>query len=139
MACLEEVHIAELAHQRADQLSGGQAQRVAIARVLAQRPAAILADEPVASLDPRSSEIVLNTLDKINRTRGVPIVMNLHHVDIAQRHADRIVGLRSGRLVLDTTPARLSAHNLSGLYGESTQPHASILPSPMMQAQEQSA
>lgn len=118
MACLEEVHIAELAHQRADQLSGGQAQRVAIARVLAQKPAAILADEPVASLDPRSSEIVLQTLDRINQTHGVPIVMNLHHVDIARQHADRVIGLRHGTLVLDTPASELCERELGRLYGD---------------------
>lgn len=139
MACLEEVQIAELAHQRADQLSGGQAQRVAIARVLAQRPKAILADEPVASLDPRSSEIVLQTLDKINQTHGVPIVMNLHHVDIAQRHADRIIGLRRGRLVLETTPDRLNAQDLLGLYGDASEPRSSSHDERALELQEQTA
>jgi len=118
MACLEEVQIADLAGQRADQLSGGQAQRVAIARVLAQGPRAILADEPIASLDPRSSEIVLDTLRRINQTRGVPIVMNLHHVDVARQHATRIIGLRDGELVWDLPIDQLSDRRLGDLYGD---------------------
>ena len=118
MACLEEVLLTDFAQQRADQLSGGQAQRVAIARVLAQNPAAILADEPISSLDPRSSEIVLQTLDRINSTRGVPIVMNLHDVSIARRHADRVIGLRDGRLVLDTPASALTDAQLGLLYGD---------------------
>lgn len=119
MRCLDEVEIADFAQQRADQLSGGQAQRVAIARVLAQRPAAILADEPVSSLDPRSSEIVLSTLDRINSTYDVSVVVNLHDVEIARRYADRVVGLRDGRLVLDTAASALSNAQLATLYGDS--------------------
>ncbi|MCW5755947.1 MAG: phosphonate ABC transporter ATP-binding protein [Phycisphaeraceae bacterium] len=124
MACLEEVRIADLAHRRADRLSGGQAQRVAIARVLAQEPRAILADEPIASLDPSSASIVLETLERIHHDRGVPIVINLHHVDIAQRFATRVVALRAGRLCWDAPADRVDPDRLAALYGDAPDRHA---------------
>lgn len=116
LACLEEVQIADLAGHRADELSGGQAQRVAIARVLAQQPSAILADEPIASLDPRSSELVLEILARINRERGVPVVMNLHHTDVATRWSSRIIGLKQGRMEWDLPAGEVQAATLAALY-----------------------
>ncbi|MFV0348184.1 MAG: phosphonate ABC transporter ATP-binding protein [Halodesulfovibrio sp.] len=115
--CLKQVGIADLAFQRADTLSGGQQQRVAIARALAQEPQVFLADEPIASLDPHSAETVMQTLQEIHETRGIPVLVNLHHIDFARRYGKRIVGMRKGALVLDTTPARLDDDAIADVYG----------------------
>ncbi len=101
LQCLERVQIVEKAFARADQLSGGQQQRVAIARALCQQPKIILADEPVASLDPPTSHMVMRDLKRINRELGITTLVNLHFIDLAQEYADRIIGLRSGELVFD--------------------------------------
>ena len=116
MACLEQVHVADRAHARAGELSGGQQQRVAIARVLMQEPAVILADEPIASLDPRSAEIVMQTLREICDERGVPIVVNLHQVDVAQRYSSRLIGLRRGKVLFDEAPRSVEENLLRALY-----------------------
>jgi phosphonate transport system ATP-binding protein len=102
--CLRRVGIEEKAYVRADTLSGGQQQRVAIARALAQRPRIMLADEPVASLDPETSRVVLGYLRQINRDDGITTVVNLHQLDYAREYADRIVGFRQGEIVFDGTP-----------------------------------
>ncbi len=102
--CLRQVGIAEHAFQRADTLSGGQQQRVAIARALAQEPELFLADEPIASLDPRSSEVVMDTLRRIHETHRIPVIVNLHHLDFARRYAGRVLGMAGGRLVFDGRP-----------------------------------
>ena len=86
---------------RADSLSGGQQQRVAIARALAQQPRIILADEPVASLDPETSIAVLDDLRRINREQGITTIVNLHQLDFARDYADRVIGFKQGRLVFD--------------------------------------
>lgn len=104
---IEQVGLLPYARQRADTLSGGQQQRVAIARLMLQEPEVILADEPIASLDPHSADVVLDRLAAIHRERGVPVIMNLHHVDLARRYATRIVAMRSGRVVFDDAPTRL--------------------------------
>ena len=98
---LTQVGISHLAPKRADSLSGGQQQRVAIARTLAQEPRVVLADEPVASLDPASSHRVMGILKKICDTHGIPVLINLHQVDLAQQYADRIIGIQEGKLVFD--------------------------------------
>lgn len=116
MDALVRVGVDHLAHRRADALSGGQQQRVAIARLLAQEPAVILADEPIASLDPRSAEIVMRTLHDIHTTRKLPVVVNLHQVDIAKAYATRIVGMRSGRIVFAGTPSELDDRTAAELY-----------------------
>ncbi len=118
MECLREVEIEHLAPKRATELSGGQQQRVAIARLLAQRADIILADEPIASLDPRSAEQVMNMLRKINETHGVAVITNLHQVDVATRFAQRVIGLREGRMVMDTTSDKLNEELLEMLYGD---------------------
>lgn len=104
IACLNRVGIAEKAYQRADTLSGGQQQRVAIARALAQRPQVMLADEPVASLDPETSRTVLGYLRQINNDDGITTIVNLHQLDYACEYADRIIGFRRGQVVFDGTP-----------------------------------
>ncbi|WP_306325516.1 phosphonate ABC transporter ATP-binding protein [Streptomyces venezuelae] len=101
MACLERVGLADRAHDRADRLSGGQQQRVAVARALCQRPEAILADEPVSALDPAATEQVLSLLAELAHVEGLAVVAVLHQPSLAARHADRIVGLREGRITLD--------------------------------------
>lgn len=98
---LERVGIVDKAYNRASALSGGQQQRVAIARVLAQDPEVILADEPVASLDPPTAHMVLQDLRRINRELGITTVINLHHLEMARRYADRVIGMRAGEIVFD--------------------------------------
>ncbi len=116
LACLDRVGLLDHAYQRADRLSGGQQQRVAIARVLAQESRFILADEPVASLDPETAESVLDILRAIARERGIAVLCSLHQVDLATRFADRILGMRDGRLVLNLPTAQLNAADHSLLY-----------------------
>ena len=115
--CLKQVGIADLAFQRADTLSGGQQQRVAIARALAQDPEIFLADEPIASLDPRSSEIVMDTLARIHEERNIPVIVNLHHIDFAKRYGKRLLGMSKGRLVLNGCADDLNQETLVRVYG----------------------
>lgn len=115
--CLRQVGIADLAYQRADNLSGGQQQRVAIARALAQEPEVFLADEPIASLDPRSAGVVMDTLKDIHETRNIPVIVNLHHLDFAQRYGKRVLGMAKGRLVFDGTANDLDHETVTCVYG----------------------
>ncbi|ONH33111.1 phosphonate ABC transporter ATP-binding protein [Pseudofrankia asymbiotica] len=114
---LDRVGLLEKAYQRADQLSGGQQQRVAIARALMQSPEILLADEPVASLDPESSEQVMRLIREIAADDGLTVVCSLHQVDLALDWGDRIVGLRQGGVVLDTTTDGLSKSQVMEIYG----------------------
>lgn len=116
--CLDRVGLADKAYERADQLSGGQQQRVGIARSLAQKPRLILADEPVASLDPRSAERVMGILSDINRQDGMTVIVSLHNIDLAGRYAERVVGLRDGALVLDKRGGALSPWEVERVYGD---------------------
>jgi phosphonate transport system ATP-binding protein len=116
MACLERVGLAEKAGRRADTLSGGQQQRVAIARMLMQRPQMVLADEPVASLDPKASREVMDLLVEVARERGMAVVCTLHQLEFATRYADRLIGLREGRVVLEGPARRVDRAVLEGLY-----------------------
>jgi phosphonate transport system ATP-binding protein len=117
MACLDRVGLAHAAGQRADQLSGGQSQRVAIARMLMQRPELVMADEPVASLDPVAGEEVMALLCNLMRDQGLTLVFTTHHLDHALQYGDRIVGLRQGRVELDSPTRGLRAAELEGIYG----------------------
>ncbi|MBR0795413.1 phosphonate ABC transporter ATP-binding protein [Bradyrhizobium jicamae] len=116
MSALEQFDIAQLAAQRADQLSGGQQQRVAIARALVQEPDIILADEPIASLDPRNTKIVMDALLRINKHFGITVLCNLHSLDLARTYCDRLIGMAAGRVVFDGAPATLTDHVARELY-----------------------
>jgi phosphonate transport system ATP-binding protein len=119
MQCLKRVGLAEKAHQRADRLSGGQQQRVGIARALAQRPDIILADEPVASLDPRSAERVMDILREIHLQDGITIIVSLHNITLARQYAQRIVGIRDGSVVVDRSRLALTDKEVESIYGGS--------------------
>ena len=113
---LEKVNLADKAHDRCDNLSGGQQQRVSIARTLFQEANIILADEPVASLDPVTSQEILTELKTINRTMGKTVVVNIHSIALARQFSDRIIALQDGRLVFDGTPAELTDDVLRMVY-----------------------
>ncbi len=116
LAALDRFDLAETALQRADTLSGGQQQRVAIARAMLQEPRIILADEPIASLDPRNSRIVMESLRAVNR-EGITVLVNLHDLTTAREYCDRIVALNTGRLVFDGPPEELTAARIATVYG----------------------
>jgi phosphonate transport system ATP-binding protein len=132
VAALDQFGLAELAAQRAESLSGGQQQRVAICRALVQEPEIVLADEPVASLDPENTRIVMEALRRINRHYGVTVVCNLHSVELARTYCDRLVGMAAGRVVFDDVPAMLTEAAARELYGmeENRAPSASELEHP---------
>src|ERR1700730_9290979 len=116
MSALEQFDMAQLAAQRADQLSGGQQQRVALARAMVEEPDIILADEPIASLDPRNTKIVMDALLRINKHFGITVLCNLHSLDLARSYCDRLIGMASGRVVFDGAPATLTDHIARELY-----------------------
>ncbi|WGF88022.1 phosphonate ABC transporter ATP-binding protein [Marinivivus vitaminiproducens] len=117
LSALEQFDIAHLAANRADQLSGGQQQRVAIARAMIQEPKVILADEPIASLDPRNTRVVMDALRRINQQFGITVLCNLHSLDIARSYCDRLVGMAAGEVVFQGTPAELTEPVVRSLYG----------------------
>jgi phosphonate transport system ATP-binding protein len=120
LACLDAVGLADRALQRADSLSGGQSQRVAIARMLMQRPELILADEPDASLDPRSGEEVMGLLYNLARDKGVTLVVISHRIEHTIRYSDRIVGLAEGKIILDMPSSAAHASNLLAFFKRET-------------------
>jgi phosphonate transport system ATP-binding protein len=117
-ANLERVGIPEKANQRADTLSGGQQQRVAIARALMQDPKLMLADEPVASLDPATSHSVMKYLEEINRQDGITVICNLHFLSLARRYATRVIALKAGQIVFDGLPTEIDEDRFRAIYGE---------------------
>ncbi len=114
---LDRLGIAEQAPKRAEALSGGQQQRVAIARALMQDPKIILADEPIASLDPMNAQVVMQSLRDIHEQDGRMVIANLHTLDTARRYCDRVIGMRDGRIVFDGTPTQLTTGVARDIYG----------------------
>ena len=113
---LAQVGLVHLADQRAGTLSGGQAQRVAISRALAQRPKVLLADEPIASLDPQAAEEIMALLRKLAREDGLAVLCVLHQPELAARYSDRMVGIHKGKIAFDTRPAEVSNDQVASLY-----------------------
>jgi phosphonate transport system ATP-binding protein len=121
MKALQRVGIADQARKRADELSGGQQQRVGIARALMQQPRMILADEPVASLDPVLAHSILGHLEKLNQEEGITVICSLHYLDLVQRYATRVIGLRDGRIVYRGTREQIRSMTdaqFKEIYGE---------------------
>jgi phosphonate transport system ATP-binding protein len=118
---LKLVGISEKAHLRADQLSGGQKQRVAIARALMQNPSLLLADEPVASLDPATCHVVMDYLKKINQELGITVVANLHFLSLVRKYATRVIALKDGEIVFMGKPEEITQEWFQKIYGEGTQ------------------
>jgi len=116
LSCLEMVGLLDKAYSRVDQLSGGQKQRVGIARAIIKNPALLLADEPVASLDPMISNSIMSLLWSIRRQIGLTVICNLHQVDLALKYSDRIIGLSGGRVVLDAPSADVSEEYIRKIY-----------------------
>jgi phosphonate transport system ATP-binding protein len=126
LRCLAHVGLLDRAWQRTDTLSGGEQQRVAIARLLAQAPALVLADEPMASLDLLNGALVMETLRGIATESGLTVISTLHHVEYARRYADRVLGLRDGRLVFDGAPTDLTDVALVAIFGELPAPPTGV-------------
>ena len=116
-AALNQLDMASFAWRRADYLSGGQQQRVAICRALVQEPDIVLADEPIASLDPHNARVVMDTLARVNRHFGLTVICNLHSLEVARNYCDRLVGMAGGQVVFDDVPAALTDGAARGLYG----------------------
>ena len=117
LEALDKVGILDKAYVRADQLSGGQQQRVALARTLAQKPEIILADEPVAALDPITAKQVMDDFKKINKELNMSVLINIHHVDLALKYADRVIGIKAGEVVYDGPSANVDSEVLKRIYG----------------------
>jgi phosphonate transport system ATP-binding protein len=117
LSALEQFDMAALAAQRADLLSGGQQQRVAIARALVQEPELLLADEPIASLDPHNTRLVMDALRRLNREFGITVLCNLHALEVAHEYCERLIGMAAGQIVFDGAPAMLTQDVTRRLYG----------------------
>lgn len=117
LEALDKVGILDKAYVRADQLSGGQQQRVALARTLAQKPEIILADEPVAALDPITATQVMDDFKKINKELNMSVLINIHHVDLALKYADRVIGIKAGEIVYDGPSKDVDSEVLKQIYG----------------------
>ena len=114
---LEAVGLVEFATERADRLSGGQRQRVGIARALMQEPDLVLADEPTSSLDPKTSVEIMELIARRAGERDIPVIVNIHNVDLARRYADRVIGMSQGTIVFDGAPRALDDSHLLAIYG----------------------
>jgi phosphonate transport system ATP-binding protein len=114
---LKVVGLENFANQRADSLSGGQRQRVGIARALMQKPEMLLADEPTSSLDPKTSVEIIELLKEQGKSQNIPVLVNIHDVELARRYADRVIGMTGGRVVYDGPPGQLTDTHLKTIYG----------------------
>ena len=114
---IDHVGLGEFATQRADSLSGGQRQRVGIARAMMQGPDVIMADEPTSSLDPKTSVEIMELLKKVSSTEHIPVLINIHDVNLAKRFCDRIIGMSKGKIIFDGHPSELKDSHLSEIYG----------------------
>lgn len=114
---IEELGMIDHIYKRCDELSGGQKQRVGIARALVQKPKIILCDEPIASLDPSSSRVIMEHLRKICSEKGITVIVNLHQVDVAKNYSDRIIGLNSGEIVFNGHPTDINKEVIQSIYG----------------------
>ena len=123
---LRRVGLEEKMYNRADELSGGQMQRVGICRALAQQPQLILADEPIASLDPASSKTIMEYMYNICREDGITAIVNLHQVDVAMKYASRIIGIQSGEIVFNGPPSQLKADLIDQIYDRKKQPMVGV-------------
>ena len=113
---LETVGLLKKAYNRADELSGGQRQRVGIARAIIKKPLLLLADEPVASLDPKASELIMSLLKKVNKESNITVICNLHQVDLASKYSDRIVGLADGEIKFDKPASNVDKMSIKQIY-----------------------
>ncbi len=120
LEALDQVGILEKAYSRCDQLSGGQQQRVALARTLAQNPGIILADEPVAALDPVTARQVMDDFKHINQDMNITVIINIHHVELALEYADRVIGIKAGQIVYDGSAKDVNKEVLASIYGDNT-------------------
>lgn len=118
LEALDSVDILDKAYARTDALSGGQKQRVALARTIVQNPKIILADEPIASLDPVSSRQVMNYFKKLNRENGITVIINIHDVETALEYSDRILGIKKGQLAFDGKPSEVNVDVIRNIYGQ---------------------
>lgn len=114
---LEKLGLEDQAYKRCDQLSGGQKQRVGIARALIQDPKLMLCDEPIASLDPNSSKIIMDQLKNINKEMGITCILNLHQVDVAMKYSDKIIGINGGKTIFNGKPSELTKEKIHEIYG----------------------
>ena len=121
---LDKVGILDKAYTRCDQLSGGQQQRVALARTLNQNPTIILADEPVAALDPVTAHQVMSDFKRINEEMNISVLINIHHVDLALKYATRVIGIRAGEIVYDGPTANVTQEILDSIYNGASVPQA---------------
>jgi phosphonate transport system ATP-binding protein len=128
VSALEQFDMTAMAGQRAESLSGGQQQRVAIARALVQEPEIVLADEPIASLDPRNTKIVMDSLQRLNKHFGITVLCNLHDLDLAKDYCGRLIGMAQGRVVFDGAPEDLTESAARELYGLEAHEAMTVLP-----------
>jgi phosphonate transport system ATP-binding protein len=134
VSALEQFDMTAMAGQRAESLSGGQQQRVAIARALVQEPEIVLADEPIASLDPRNTKIVMDALQRLNKHFGITVICNLHDLDLAKNYCGRLIGMAQGRVVFDGAPEDLTESAARELYGLEAHEAMTVLPPSAVQA-----